>query len=164
MSKARIAIAALTLSAAGIVGVMTREGFSPVAYPDPVHSTKVPTIGYGSTEGVKMGDTITPVQAAQRTLREMRVFEGRLKGCVTAPLHQEEFDAYLELAHNIGPSAFCGSTIVKRVNAGDYRGGCEAILMWKRAGTVDCSTPGNRVCGGLWKDRLLVHAQCMGVQ
>lgn len=162
MSKARIAIAAITLSAAGFVGILNREGFSPVAYPDPVHGTKVPTLGFGSTENVKMGDTITPVQAVNRTLREVRVFENSLKGCITAPLHQYEFDAYMELAHNIGPGAFCKSTIVKRLNAGDYAGACDAILLFKYAGKQDCSAPGNRVCPGLWKDRLRVNAKCKG--
>ena len=75
MTKVRIAIAALTLSAAGFVGILNREGFEPMAYPDPVHGTKLPTIGFGSTEGVKMGDTITPVAAVNRSLREVRVFE-----------------------------------------------------------------------------------------
>jgi lysozyme len=162
VNKARIAIAVLTLSAGGLVGIINRESFSPVAYPDPVHGARVPTIGFGSTAGVKMGDTITPVQAVNRTMRELRDFEGALKGCISAPLHQHEFDAYVELAHNIGASAFCGSTIVRRVNAGDYAGGCDAILLWKRAGAQDCSAPGNRVCPGLWTDRLRVKAKCEG--
>lgn len=68
MSKVRIAVAALKLSAAGFVGILNREGYEPAAYPDPVHGTKLPTIGFGSTEGVKMGDTITPVAAVNRRL------------------------------------------------------------------------------------------------
>ncbi len=162
MNRLRIAIGALTLSAAGFIGIATREGFSDVAYPDPVHGTAVPTIGFGSTEGVRMGDVITVPGALQRTLREVGVYERALKGCVTVPLHQHEFDAYVELSHNIGASAFCGSTIVRRLNAGDYAGACDAILMWRRAGAQDCSAPGNRVCSGLWKDRLRVHAKCTG--
>lgn len=162
MSRARIVVAALTLSAAAFVGITQREGFSERAYPDPVHGPAVPTIGFGSTDGVRMGDTITVPGALQRTLREVAVFEGALKACVTVPLHQHEYDAFIELSHNIGAAAFCGSTIVRRLNAGDYDGACEAILMWRRAGAQDCSAPGNRVCGGLWKDRLRVHAKCKG--
>lgn len=162
MSKVRIAIVALTLSAAGLVGVLNREGYSPVAYPDPVHGTRLPTIGFGSTEGVNMGDTITPVAALNRSLREMRVFERALKECIKVPLHQHEFDAYVELSHNIGAGAFCRSSIVTRLNIGDYPGACEAILLFKRAGNQDCSAPGNRVCPGLWQDRLRLHAKCKG--
>ncbi|MCZ0750113.1 lysozyme [Aeromonas enteropelogenes] len=162
VNKVRIAIAALALSAAGFVGLLNREGYEPVAYPDPVHGTRVPTLGFGSTEGVRMGDTIDPVAAVNRSLREIREFEHALKQCIKVPLHQYEYDAYVELSHNIGPGAFCRSTIVKRLNVGDYPGACEAILLFKRAGNQDCSVPGNRVCAGLWKDRLRLHAKCKG--
>lgn len=164
MSKARIAVSALALSAAGLVGILTREDIKLQAYPDPVHGWAVPTIGAGSIDGVKQGDTITPLGAVQRTLREVQVFEGRLKGCMKAPLHQGEYDAYMELAHNIGPGAFCASTLVKRLNSGDYLAACDAILMWDRVGTQVCSVPGNRVCPGLWRDRLRVHAKCIEAQ
>ncbi|MGL6406512.1 glycoside hydrolase family protein [Aeromonas veronii] len=110
-----------------------------------------------------MGDTITPVAAVNRSLREVRVFEDALKSCIQVPLHQYEFDAYVELAHNIGPGAICQSTIVRRLNVGDYAGACEAILLFKRAGKQDCSVPGNRVCPGLWKDRLRLNAKCKGM-
>lgn len=162
MGKVRIAIAALTLSAAGFVGILNREGYEPVAYPDPVQGTTLPTLGFGSTEGVRMGDTITPLQAINRSLREVRVFELTLKNCIKVPLYQYEYDAYVELSHNIGPGAFCRSTIVKRLNAGDYLGACEAILLFKRAGKQDCAEPGNRVCAGLWQDRLRLNAKCRG--
>lgn len=163
MKKVRIAITVLTLSAAGFVGLLNREGYEPVAYPDPVHGTALPTLGFGSTEGVKIGDTITPLQAINRSLREVRSFELALKNCIAVPLFQYEYDAYVELAHNIGPGAFCSSTIVKRLNVGDYPGACEAILLFKRAGKQDCSVAGNRVCPGLWKDRLRLNAKCKGM-
>lgn len=66
MSKVRVAVAALTLSAAVFVGILNRENIKLEAYPDPVHGWQVPTIGAGSTEGVKRGDKITPLQAINR--------------------------------------------------------------------------------------------------
>lgn len=158
----RLAIGALTLSAAGFVAVLTNEGYSEKAYPDPVHGAAVPTIGFGTTEGVKLGDRTDPVAAANRALRDVATMEGRLKGCVFVPLHQYEYDAYVELSYNIGITAFCNSTIVKRLNVGEYAAACDAILMWKRAGRHDCSVPGNRVCSGLWKRRLGLHRKCQG--
>lgn len=159
----------LALSAAGLVGIVAREGYSDKAYPDPVHGTAVPTIGFGSTEGVRMGDTTSPVPALERALREVRVYEGALRQCVKVPLHQHEYDAYVSLAFNIGASNFCTggrkgrtSVLVQRLNAGDYAGACDAILDWKYAGGTDCSAPGNKTCAGLWKDRLKLHAQCKG--
>lgn len=161
----RVAIAALSLSAAGFVGILTREGYSEKAYPDPVHGTAVPTIGFGSTEDVKMGDRTTPVAAAQRTLREVRTFEGGIKRCADGvELFPAEYDLYIELAHNIGPTLFCKSTLLKRLKAREYRAACEQILVFDRSGKEICSEPGNKVCGGLWKDRLRLHKACMEVQ
>ncbi|MBS0453953.1 MAG: lysozyme [Proteobacteria bacterium] len=162
MNKVRVTVAALSLSAAAFVGILTREGYTDQA----VIPTKgdVPTYGFGTTEGVKMGDRTTPVQAAQRALADSQKFEGALKSCVNAPLHQAEYDVYVDLSYNIGSAAFCSSTIVKRLNAGDYAGACDAILMWKKAAGYDCSTPGNRRCAGLWTDRLNKHKQCMEAQ
>ncbi len=155
-------IAALTLSALGLVGIAVNEGYSSKAVPDPVQGTKVPTTGFGTTGGVRMGDSNTPVQALQRMLSDVQKFEGALKQCVHVPLHQYEYDAYVDLLYNIGSTAFCGSTIVKRLNALDYQGACDAILMWNRVGTTDCSAPGNKTCSGLWARRQATRAQCLG--
>lgn len=164
MSDNRTWLAALVLSAAGLVGIAVDEGYSEKAYPDPVLGTKVPTIGFGTTGGVKMGDTTTPVKALQRKLQDVQGYENALKRCVTVPLYQHEFDAYIDLSYNIGSTAFCGSTLVKRLNAGDYPGACNAILMWRKAGDVDCSAPGNKTCSGLWARRQRLRQQCLGAQ
>ena len=67
METSRIAIAALALSASGLVYIAQREGYSEQAYPDPVHGTKVPTAGFGTTgPDVKMGTTLPPVRALVR--------------------------------------------------------------------------------------------------
>ena len=162
--KGRIAITALTLSAAAFAGILTREGFSPEAYPDPTRGTELPTIGFGSTSGVRMGDTITPVAAINRSLREVTEFEGAIKQCVHVPLYQSEYDAYVKLTHNIGQGLFCRSQITKRLNAQDYRGACQAILLFKYSNGQDCSAPDNRTCRGLWKDRQNLYQQCMSAQ
>jgi lysozyme len=163
MSNAnRTLIASLVLSAAGLVGIAVNEGYSDKAYPDPVLGTKVPTIGFGTTDGVKMGDTTTPVKALQRKLADIKSYEGALKQCVRVPLHQYEYDAYIDLAYNIGPTAFCNSTLVKKLNAQDYAGACDAILQWRRVGNADCSVPGNKTCPGLWARRQQTRKQCLG--
>ena len=128
--KARIVIGALTLSASALGGIAVHEGYRGEAY-RPVPGD-VPTIGFGTTAGVKSGDRIEPVQALVRKLQDVQKFEGALKQCVRVPLHQYEYDAFLSLAFNIGPGAFCGSTLVRRLNAGDYAGACAEILRWDR--------------------------------
>ena len=148
----RIAIAALVLSASGLVGIVAWEGYSDRAIiPIP---GDVPTIGFGTTEGVKIGDKTTPPRALGRALTDVQKFEGALKDCVEVPLHQYEYDAFTSLAYNIGPAAFCNSTLVRKLNASDYAGACAEISRWDRAG--------GRVVRGLVNRRAKERALCEG--
>lgn len=126
----RIIVAALSLSAAAFGGIVLHEGYSDTAIV-PVKGD-VPTIGFGTTEGVKKGDKITPPQAVARAIRDVQKFEGAIKQCVEVPLYQREYDAYVSLSYNIGASNFCGSTLVKKLNNQDYPGACKEILRWDR--------------------------------
>lgn len=127
----RIFVGALALSAAGLVGIALHESYTDKAViPIP---GDVPTIGFGSTEGVKLGDRTTPPKALERALKDVQKYEGALRQCVKVPLRQNEYDAALQLSYNIGSDAFCKSTVVKRWNAGDYEGGCNAFLMWNKS-------------------------------
>lgn len=152
MKPPRTAIASLSLSAAALVGMALHEGYRPVAYlPTP---NDVQTIGFGTTEGVKPGDKITPERALMRLLGDANKFEQAVKRCADVPLFQHEFDAYVSLTYNIGSGAFCGSTLVRKLKAGDYEGACKEILRWdKQAG---------RVLPGLTKRRQDEYAKCVG--
>lgn len=130
IDRKRLTITSLALSAAGLVAIVMPEGYVEVAVP-PVKGD-VCTVGFGTTEGVKCGDTITPPKALARALTDVQRFEGALKRCVTVPLHQHEYDAYISLAYNIGTGAFCGSTLVKRLNGQDYAAACQQILVWDK--------------------------------
>lgn len=133
--KQRTVVGGLALSAATLVALLTHEGYRDTAYV-PVAGDKI-TVGFGSTfrddgKPVRMGDTITPVKALQRSLAHLQKDEAGIKGCVTSPLYQSEYDAYLSLAYNIGVPAFCKSTLVKKLNAGDYSGACSEVLKWDK--------------------------------
>lgn len=189
-TKARIAIAVLSLSAAGFVARTVHEGYTDVA----VIPTKGdrPTNGFGMTERpdgspVQMGDRTTPVQALQRTLAYAQKSNAALHACVKVPLHQEEFDLLDDHAYQYGVSATCSSPMVRALNLGDYAGACKGYLSYSfmtspkplgagwaayqydTAGRptrwrFDCSTPGNKQCYGVWtrsKDRF---DKCMAVQ
>jgi lysozyme len=129
-TQLRSAIAGIVLSASALVGIVLHESYSDTAI-IPVPGD-VPTIGFGTTGGVKLGDKTTPPKALARTLTDVQKFEGAIKRCVTVPLHQYEYDAYVSLAYNIGEGAFCRSTLVKKLNAGDYQGACKQILVWDK--------------------------------
>ena len=159
MIKQRIAVAIMSLSAAGFAGIVLQEGFNEKAYV-PIEGDKI-TIGFGTTEGVKMGDKITPPQAIGRAVRDINKFEGALKQCVTVPLSQSEYDAFVSTAYNIGPSAFCKSGIVRKLNAMDYDGACAEILRWRFFQGKDCAIPSNK-CSGLYSRRKIESEQCRG--
>ena len=129
-NRTRNSLAAIVLSATALVGLVTYEGYTDKAV-IPVPGD-VPTIGFGTTSGVQLGDTIDPVTALARVLTDINKFEGALKQCVTVPLAQNEYDSFISLAYNIGPTAFCSSALVRLLNAGDYEGACLQILRWNK--------------------------------
>lgn len=152
MKSPRIAIGALALSATTLVGIALHEGFEPKAY-IPV-AGDVPTIGFGTTDSVKMGDTITVERALVKLLQDANKFERAVKRCAPVPMHNYEFAAFVSLAYNIGEGAFCRSTLVKKLNAQDYDGACREILKWDRFK--------GKPLAGLTKRRQAEYQQCIG--
>ena len=130
IDRRRAGIAGLAVSASTFVAIVMHEGYSDRAI-IPVPGD-VPTIGFGTTAGVKPGDKITPPKAVARALGDMQKFEGAIKRCVKVPLYQHEYDAAVSLSYNIGGTAFCKSSVVSKWNAGDYAGGCAAILLYDK--------------------------------
>lgn len=106
------------------------EGIRQTAYLDPVG---IPTICFGETIGVKMGDYKSRAQCDGLLIRRIFEFEEAVRRCVTVPISDPQRVAFVSLAYNIGSAQFCRSTVVKRTNAGERAGGCEAIMMWDKA-------------------------------
>jgi lysozyme len=150
--NSRTQITALVLSAAALVGIANHEGFVDAAY-TPVPGD-VPTIGFGTTEGVKLGDKITVVRGLVRLLNDSNKFETAVKRCAPVPMYQHEFDAYVSLTYNIGEGAFCKSTLARKLNTGDYVGACNEILKWNMFR--------GKPLNGLTKRRKEEHSKCLG--
>nr|WP_301302403.1 lysozyme [Methylorubrum extorquens] len=93
----------------------------------------VPTYCYGETQNAKMGQTYTKAQCDELLLKRLDEFAGKVEQCVKKPMSDLTLVAFTGTAYNIGSGGFCGSTIVRRYNAGDYKGACDAILMWNKA-------------------------------
>lgn len=164
MSKSRIAIGLLSLSALGLVGIVQQEGYTDQAV-IPVPGD-VPTYGFGSTRkadgaSVKMGDTIKPAAALRLSLSEIQGAEAALQQCVTSPLTQGEYDSLVSLAYNVGTGAVCKSTMVRLHNAGQHEAACAEFDRWTFFQGKDCKEPANR-CSGLAKRRAAERAQCEG--
>ena len=152
MKDRRLPIGLTTISILGVIALSQYEGFRTEAYLDLVGK---PTIGYGSTEGVRLGDSITIEAARERLEREISTKYGKeLKNCIKVPLYQHEYDSFVSLAYNIGSGKFCKSTLVKKLNKDDYEGACNEILKWDYAG-------GKKV-NGLTIRRQKEHKMCKG--
>ena len=121
----------LKLSAQGHKTLQRLEGFRSRAY-IPVPGD-VPTIGYGFTHGVRMGDTMTRAEADARLLNEVVPYEQAVeRGCTRKP-NQNQFDAMVLLCFNIGIAGFLKSTVLKCHNAGDHQSAARAFGLWNKS-------------------------------
>lgn len=115
--------------AIALAAVAVYEGLSLTEYPD---IGGVPTICYGETKGVKPGDVATKEQCDEKLSARLVEFNEGISSCVNAELPDTRRAAFLSLAYNVGIGAFCNSTVVRKINAGDVYGACDAILMWDK--------------------------------
>ena len=124
------------ISPSGIDLICNFEGKRLTAYDDGVG---VWTIGFGTTvypNGIKVkkGDTCTEAQAKTYMAHDLKKFEATVNKAVTVQLNQNQFDALVSLAYNIGTNAFSKSTLVKKLNANDIRGAADQFDVWVNAG------------------------------
>lgn len=121
-----------TTSPKGITLIKKHEGCRLRAYLCPA---RVWTIGYGHTGDVKAGQTITQAQADALLLRDLAErFEPHVNAMVKVKLSQNQFDALVSLAFNIGVGALRASTLIRKLNAGDYAGAADQFKVWRMGG------------------------------
>ncbi len=91
-------------------------------------------IGYGHLRRAKEGVRVTEAEA-EALLREYDLppVERFVMRCVLAPMLQNEFDALVSLAFNIGPKAFASSDVVAGMNGGNRLEAAHAFDLWRRA-------------------------------
>lgn len=123
------------------------EGCRLAAYLD---EAKIPTIAYGRTTNVRMGDTCTQEQADAWLEEEVEQFRRGVRGAVLVPLNDNQLAALTSFAYNCGLAAFRGSTLLRKLNMGDYQGAADQFPVWNRAG--------NRVVQGLINRRAAERA------
>lgn len=93
------------------------------------------TICDGDTQGVRPGMVETEAGCVERLERQLVAHAAPVLRCVPGLKGRDnQLVASVSLAYNIGPARFCRSTAARRFNAGDWRGGCDAFLMWNKAG------------------------------
>lgn len=102
-----------------------------VAYLDPV---QIPTIGYGSITGVKLGDKITVQRAEELLMEELKQKAAFVDQLVTVPLTDNQRSALVSFTFNLGQGNLKQSTLLKRVNAKRHAEAADEFLKWVNAG------------------------------
>lgn len=121
----------------GIDLIKTYEGFSEKPYLCPAG---VPTIGYGSTyydndEPVSMEDIPITRNYADKLLKIMlQKYEKGVLNAVTVALTQNQFDALVSFAYNLGVGQLRGSTLLNKLNKGDAKGAADEFDKWVHGG------------------------------
>jgi lysozyme len=119
------------MSEHGLALLRSMEGLSLDAYPD----GNGWSIGYGHHgPDVYPGMQITEQRAEQLLTSDLERFELGVESLLQAPAHQEEFDAMVNLAYNIGLGAFRDSTLLKMVNAGRHAEAVAEFAKWTKSG------------------------------
>ena len=126
----------MRISENGIEFIRQLEGEKLTAYPDIVG---IWTIGVGHTgfvdgKPVARGMAITKEKSKELLTADLKRFESAVNDAVKVTLTQNQFDALVSLAFNIGEGALVRSTLVNKLNAGDKKGAAEQFLVWKNAG------------------------------
>jgi lysozyme len=111
----------------------TWEGMDPVAKRDAIGTGHPITYCYGQTDEfgrVKAGTRFTKAECDQKLAESLPHYLALIEPCITVPLPTKTTAALLDAAYNAGPGAVCNSSMLRKMNAGDLRGGCDAFKGW----------------------------------
>ncbi len=142
--------------AAALSGLVTLEGMKTTAYLD---IAGVPTLCAGSTHGVKLGQTATLAQCWTMAAEEYRKYEKVVITNIKVPLTANQQIALTYFCLNVGEYACKSSTAFRKINAGEYTAGCQAMALFNKI-TVN----GKKVVSkGLVNRRAAEVKQCLAV-
>ena len=105
------------------------EGLRLTAYRDVVG---IPTICYGETLGVQMGQAATKAECDATLALRVAQFATEIDKCLPPSLPEQTAAAFVSVAYNIGSPAFCKSSMSRLALRGDLRGACNALLLWDK--------------------------------
>ena len=107
------------------------EGYVPTVYRDPIGRLAV---CYGHDDpALKPGTTYTRAQC-ETMLSDDLAKHAEALNCVKTPMTDGQKAAFVSFAYNVGVQGFCGSTLVRKANAGDMAGACAELSRWVMAG------------------------------
>lgn len=148
-----VTTASLTLVVALATPIVEKyEGLRTKAYRDPVG---IPTICFGETLGVRMGDRKTAEECSAMLKPRLAGFLKSMRACTTKPLPAKTEAAFLSFTYNLGVGTYCTNMAQKRINRGQIREACEALSLYVKAGNP------RRVLPGLVKRREAERQLCL---
>lgn len=114
------------------------EGCILTAYPDPGTKGEPWTIGYGHTSAagepvVTRGMKITSERAWQILRQDLEKVERQVEYLIEVPVTQEQFDVLVDFTFNVGPTNLGRSTLLRKLNAGDYDAVPGELIKWNKA-------------------------------
>lgn len=129
----------MAVNAATLALIMEHEGLRTEAYPDPAHGWAVPTVGFGHTSAagppkVYMGLRITKEEAKAILARDLEAVEAQVRRAIKVPLNDNQLGALVSFTFNLGMGNLSKSTLLKKLNAGDYAGAAQEFGKWVNAG------------------------------
>lgn len=113
----------------GLALTKSFEGCRLTAYQD---NGGIWTIGYGKTDGVMQGMTCTQEEADSWLANDIRWAAAHVNQFIKVPITQNQFDAIVDLAYNLGVTAIGNSTLVHKFNSGDIDGAAAEFLRWDK--------------------------------
>lgn len=146
----------IALSSAGLLLIATHENFSPTPYKD---TGGVITNGFGNAS-INPNKPVTVVEALKDLKLNTSSAGKAVTKCVTWPITQGQYDAYVSIAFNVGSNAFCKSTMAKKANAGDRIGSCKEFDKWVYVAGKDCRIRSSN-CSGIVQRRKAERELCL---
>lgn len=143
----------MRISKRGLDVIKRFEGLALKPYRDAVG---IPTIGYGNTyyedgRKVSMTDAAISEARAEKLLKMVLVrYEDAVNRYAQLPLSQNQFDALVSFAYNVGNENLRKSSLMRLLNQGRFQAAADEFLRWNRAG--------GRVLEGLRKRRIAERA------
>ena len=126
----------MNISENGIKNIINFEGLKLKAYKDSIGiaTIGIGTITYPNGSKVKIGDTCTKEQAIEYLKFYMIDMEKQINSMVKVKLTQNQYDALCSFCYNLGYGALKQSTLLKKINIGDFKGASDEFLKWNKAG------------------------------
>lgn len=153
MATNKRGLAAIIGSAAAVAVMALTPAFEGTVNKTYMDLGGVLTYCTGATENAQWGKTYTPVECRMQLERDLARHAEGVMGCIHVPMTDGQRVAYTDAAFNIGVDAFCSSSMARKTNAGDARGGCNALMLWNKVN--------GREVTGLTRRRLAEREICV---